>query len=182
LCRKHTLRTKAIAVSLGIYYTTQCILMVKLMKKLLIIKSDIVKHYEIGKFQREFLQAASIMVKNQNGCTITISALYSPPKHTIKKKQYIGFFKTLGNRFIAARDCNAKHTNTGDRDWSYPKDVNYSKPSKQWTWQPTPQGNPPTGHPTIKRSLIYWTSASSKASLKNSAAPSVASNYLQILL
>jgi len=88
--------------------------MVKLMKKLLIIKSDI-KHYKIGKFQREFLQAASIMVKNQNGY-ITISALYSPPKHTIKKKQYIAFFKTLDNRFIVARDYNAKHTNTEDRD------------------------------------------------------------------
>jgi len=36
-----------------------------------IIRSDI-KYYKIGKFQREFLQAISIVVKDQNGC-ITIS-------------------------------------------------------------------------------------------------------------
>jgi len=41
----------------------------------LIIRSDI-KHYEIGKFQREFLQAISIVVEDQNSC-ITISATYS---------------------------------------------------------------------------------------------------------
>jgi len=63
----------------------------------LIIRSDI-KHYEIGKNQGEFLQATNIVVKDQNGC-ITISATYSSPKHTIKKKQYIAFLKTLDNRF-----------------------------------------------------------------------------------
>jgi len=60
----------------------------------LIIKSDN-KPNEISKFQREFLQATSIlMVKDQNGC-ITISATYSPPKHIIKKEQYTIFFKTM---------------------------------------------------------------------------------------
>jgi len=37
------------------------------------------------------------------------------PKHTIKKEQYIAFFKTLVNRFIAAGDCNAKYTHWGLR-------------------------------------------------------------------
>jgi len=37
----------------------------------LIIRSNI-KHYEIGKFRREFLQATSIIVEDQNDC-ITIS-------------------------------------------------------------------------------------------------------------
>jgi len=41
--------------------------------------------------------------------SITISAIYLSSKHTIKKEQYITFFKTLSNRFIAARDYNAKH-------------------------------------------------------------------------
>jgi len=50
----------------------------------LIIRSDI-KRYE-SKFQREFLQATSIAVEDQNGC-ITISVTYLPPKHTIKREQ-----------------------------------------------------------------------------------------------
>jgi len=78
----------------------------------LIIRSNI-KHYKINKFQTEFLQVTSsnsrlIAVEDRSGC-ITISATYSPPKHTIKKEQYINFFKTLGNRFITAGDYNAKH-------------------------------------------------------------------------
>jgi len=74
----------------------------------IIIRSSI-KHYEIDKHQRDFLQATSVMMETWNGC-ITISAVYSPPKHTIKSEQYIKFLKTLGNRFIAAGEYNAKHT------------------------------------------------------------------------
>jgi len=48
----------------------------------------------------------SIAVEDRSG-RITISATYSPLKHIIKKEQYINFFKTLGNRFIAAGDYNA---------------------------------------------------------------------------
>jgi len=79
----------------------------------LIIRSDI-KHYEITKYQREFLQATSIMVENQNG-NITISAVCSSPKHAIKRKHYIIFFKTLDNQFIAADVYNTKHTYSGSR-------------------------------------------------------------------
>jgi len=78
----------------------------------LIIRS--IKHYKIGKFQREFLQTTGIMVVDQNGC-ITISATYLLSKHIIKKEQYITFFKTFGNRFIAARDYNAKYIHWGSR-------------------------------------------------------------------
>jgi hypothetical protein len=38
-----------------------------------------------------------------------MSTIYSPPKHVIKREHYIIFFKTLGNRSIAADDYNAKH-------------------------------------------------------------------------
>jgi len=74
----------------------------------LIIRSSI-KHYEIAKHHRDFLQVTSVMIETWNGC-ITISAVYSPPKHVIKSEQYINFFETLSNRFIATGDYNAKHT------------------------------------------------------------------------
>jgi len=50
-----------------------------------IIKSSI-KHYEIDKHQRDFLQATSIMIETWNGC-ITISAVYSALNHVIKSEQ-----------------------------------------------------------------------------------------------
>jgi len=67
----------------------------------LIIRSN-VKHYEIGKFQTEFLQTTSIVIEDQSS-RITISATSSSPKHIIKKEQDINFFKTFSNQFIAAR-------------------------------------------------------------------------------
>jgi len=68
--------------------------MVKHGETALIIRSDI-KHYEIGKFQKEFLQTTSIVV-DRNGC-ITILAIYSLPKYIIKKEQYITCFKNISN-------------------------------------------------------------------------------------
>jgi hypothetical protein len=45
----------------------------------------------------------------------TDSAIYSPPKHNNKYEGYDRFFTTLGNRFIAGGDFNAKHTFWGSR-------------------------------------------------------------------
>jgi len=73
----------------------------------LIIRNSI-RYYEIGKYQREFLQATSVMIADWNNC-ITISAIYLSFKHIIKKEQYITIFKTLSNRFIAAGNYNAKY-------------------------------------------------------------------------
>jgi len=71
-----------------------------------IIRSSI-KYYEINKYQRDFLQATSVVVEVWNGC-ITISAIYSLSTHVIKSEKYIIFLQTLDNRFIVAE--NAKHT------------------------------------------------------------------------
>jgi len=77
------------------------------MEELLIIKSSI-RHYEISKYQKEYLQAINIVVEDCNG-NITIFAVYSLSKHIIKNEQYIIFFKILSNGFIAG-NYNAKHT------------------------------------------------------------------------
>jgi len=74
----------------------------------IIIRSSI-KYYEIDKHQRDFLQATSVVMETWNGCII-ISTVYSPPKHATKSEQYMKFLETLGNRFIAAGDYDAKHT------------------------------------------------------------------------
>lgn len=79
----------------------------------IIIKSSI-KHHELNKFKRDYIQATSISIEDWNG-PLTVTAIYSPPRHTIAKNQYQEFFNTLGNRFLAGGDYNAKHTHWGSR-------------------------------------------------------------------
>jgi len=118
----------------------------------IIIRSSI-KHYEIDKHQRDFLQATSVMMETWNGC-ITIFAVYSPPKHVIKSEQYIKFLETLGNRFIAAGDYNAKHT-----QW----ESKLTSPRRRELFKAIDTINlstVSTGEPTYwpaKRSLTCWT-------------------------
>ena len=56
----------------------------------------------------------SVTLNDFNG-KLTLASLYCPPRHSIKQVQYMHFYKTLGTRFIAAGDYNAKHTIWGSR-------------------------------------------------------------------
>ena len=78
-----------------------------------IIKNKI-SHFEATHYCTNEIQATNIVVEDTKGY-ITMSAVYSPPKHNIKKDTYIAFFKTLGSRFIAGGDYNAKNTFWGSR-------------------------------------------------------------------
>lgn len=78
-----------------------------------LIKNNI-RHYVREGFQEEYLQATTVVIEDWSG-SIVISAIYCPPKHGIKKNQYLAFFSTLGDRFISASDYNAKHTLWGSR-------------------------------------------------------------------
>jgi len=89
------------------------------------------------------------VVEDRSG-RITISATYSSPKHIIKKEQYINFFKTLGYRFIAAGDYNAKHTHWRLR-LILPRELLKVIEAMKLCLQE----NLPTGYPTTKRLLIY---------------------------
>lgn len=51
----------------------------------------------------EHFQATSSIVQDWMG-QITLSAIYCPPKHTIKEVQFKTHFEALGNRFIAGGD------------------------------------------------------------------------------
>lgn len=53
----------------------------------IIIKTSI-KHYELPKFDKEHIQATSVVVLDWRG-PITFSAIYSPPKHTVKKERFL---------------------------------------------------------------------------------------------
>jgi len=111
---------------------------------------------------------------------ITSLAIYSPPKHVIKKEQYITFFKTLGNSFIATGDYNVKYTHWESR-LILPKGHELLKAIKVMNLA-TLFIDPPTGHPMIKTPLIYWTSVLSRTFLKITVTSSPVLNCPQIIL
>ena len=78
-----------------------------------IIKTAI-KHHLTGINEDEFIQATNVTLNDQQGSFI-VSAVYCPPKHSIKTELFQKFFKSLGRRFIAAGDFNAKHPWWGSR-------------------------------------------------------------------
>lgn len=72
------------------------------------------KHHVCRNFQTEYLQATNVSIDDWLG-PITISAVYSTPRHSIKEEQYSAFFKIRGDRFLAGGDYNAKHQRWGSR-------------------------------------------------------------------
>ena len=65
------------------------------------------KHHLGTSYSEKRIQATSIVLEDQMG-EITVTAVYSPPKHNRKTTEYEQFFQTLGHRFIAGGDYNAK--------------------------------------------------------------------------
>lgn len=68
-----------------------------------IIIKNTISHYEYTQHKKDFLQATSIILNNNNG-PLTISAVYCPPKHRIARQQFEDFFNTLGAKFITGED------------------------------------------------------------------------------
>jgi hypothetical protein len=60
------------------------------------------------------IQATKINIEDWDG-NLTISAIYCPPRHKIKKEQYNAFINALGHRFLIGGDFNAKHQYWGSQ-------------------------------------------------------------------
>lgn len=71
-----------------------------------------VDHFPMPEYKTDHIQATTI---NLPATGIAISAVYCPPRHNINKEQFTSYFKTLGSKFLAAGDFNAKHTFWGSR-------------------------------------------------------------------
>lgn len=72
------------------------------------------KHYELQKYAKDHIQATTVSLEEWSG-KFLISAVYCPPKHAIKKQQFIDYFNQLGIKFLAGGDYNAKHVQWGSR-------------------------------------------------------------------
>ena len=73
-----------------------------------------IKHFCLEPYSKTFLQATSIQLQNE-GKNLTVSAVYCPPRFAISENEFKEFFDTLGDRFLAAGDYNAKHNYWGSR-------------------------------------------------------------------
>ena len=70
-----------------------------------------IKHYEVSKISSHECQALIYA----NNCQISLTALYSPPRHNIKEWQYKELFKQISDKFIIGGDCSSKNTHWGSR-------------------------------------------------------------------
>lgn len=74
----------------------------------IIVRKNI-KHCEEEKFCTEMFQATTISLKTTNG-DISLTAVYSPPRHSVKEIHYKSLIKKHTQKFIMGGDFNAKHT------------------------------------------------------------------------
>ena len=79
-----------------------------------IIIKNTIKHHLHSHYNREFLQSTSVTIEDWVA-PLTLAAVYWPPKHATKASHFLSFYSTLGPRFLAGGDYNAKHTRWGSR-------------------------------------------------------------------
>lgn len=79
----------------------------------ILIKNKI-KHHVGTTYQKDYIQATTIVLEDWTAST-NITAVYCPPKYKITAEQFENFVSTLGQRFIAGGDYNAKHPQWGSR-------------------------------------------------------------------
>lgn len=79
-----------------------------------VIIKNCIKHFEQPQYQTNKIQGASVTVLDWHG-PLTVSAAYCPPGQNINKEDFISYFRTLGPRFIAGADYNAKCDIWGSR-------------------------------------------------------------------
>jgi len=70
---------------------------------------ETIEHNELLKYEEDSIQTTLIKVKGFP-YDITITTLYCPPPHNLKKENFETFFQTLGPKFIAGGGCSNKHT------------------------------------------------------------------------
>jgi hypothetical protein len=79
-----------------------------------ILIKETIEHYELLKYKEDSIQATSMKMKGFP-YEITITAIYCPSRHNLKKEQFETFFQTLGTKFVPEGDCSSKHTLCGSR-------------------------------------------------------------------
>jgi exonuclease III len=78
-----------------------------------IVKTGL-SHHEDVKIDKEEFQVTSVTLKTSAGA-ITVAAVYSPPRHNLKRGDYLSLLQSFPGKFIIGGDFNSKHTSWGSR-------------------------------------------------------------------
>ena len=73
-----------------------------------IIRNDI-KHHLHSEISQKCVQVTTVKIQT-NSNYIHMSAVYTPPRHKITFQKWEQYFQSLGDKYIAVGDFNAKHT------------------------------------------------------------------------
>jgi hypothetical protein len=79
----------------------------------IIIKTGIL-HYEDARIETKEFQVTSVKIKTTTG-VLKVAALYSPPRHNLKRWDYLKLLKCFAGKFIIGGDLTPR-TPTGDLD------------------------------------------------------------------
>jgi predicted house-cleaning noncanonical NTP pyrophosphatase (MazG superfamily) len=79
-----------------------------------LVKSTLQHHPAALQPPSNDIQAAGITISLHN-VTLTISAIYCPPRFNLRRESFDALFSSLGTHFIAGGDYNAKHIQWGSR-------------------------------------------------------------------
>uniref|UniRef100_A0A1B0CFJ6 Uncharacterized protein n=1 Tax=Lutzomyia longipalpis TaxID=7200 RepID=A0A1B0CFJ6_LUTLO len=79
-----------------------------------VVINNKIKHHFHGSYRTAEVQAASVSIEDWHGALV-LSAVYCPPRPRITQEIFIDYFTSLGQRFVAGGDYNAKNTFWGSR-------------------------------------------------------------------
>ena len=74
-----------------------------------------IKHFEDVKLEIETMQIVSLSVELNNYKKLRVAAIYCPPRHQLKKDDYLSMLNRMGSNFVIGGDFNPKHTHWGSR-------------------------------------------------------------------
>jgi exonuclease III len=107
-----------------------------------LIKTGI-SHYEDVRIETEEFQVTAVKLNTTSG-VLTVAVIYSPPRHNLKREDYINTLQHFSSNFIIGRDFNSKNTYWGSR-LTMQKALHCTKLLKTVTVKFTLRGNQPTG-------------------------------------
>jgi hypothetical protein len=111
-----------------------------------IIRSAI-SHHELIHHRNKKFQAASVKV-DLKPWSLTLSAVYCPPRHTRSSAEYVELLESYGSKCLIGGDRNAKHSQWGARLIT-PKGRNLLEPLKNKTANTSPPANQRIGQAII---------------------------------
>ena len=105
----------------------------------MIVRNDI-SHYLHSQVNKEYLQATTVTVQTSSNY-FQLPAVCVPPRHKITSQMWEEYFQHLGDKYMAAGDCNSKHTLWGSRNTT-PRDRTLEKYIRNNNLNVTPRGLP----------------------------------------